>query len=325
MGFFGLPPASLLVKGVFIIKSLDFGSNEVVCVPRHMLWWTNNLIRNTFNTQRPSTNYQGKVGRQMKKLLIAITIGLITTSSTIAFAEATADLDRSDNTKVISGQVTKPSPTINSLVQREIVISGPIQTQVLQTGPIFSSDAPLVGSIDWMAQEKAEKDKLKSDAERKQAALEAEAAKVQAELEAEIARLEKIAADTKTLNETLVLVKNQIGITPWVFGGSTTSSWDCSGLVRWTYAHLGVDLEHRASIQRLSGEIVTEPKIGDLVSFNYRSYGSAYHIGIYIGPDEMLHAGGKPGDRTEIRSISGWAKGNGNSEITYTRIIETNN
>jgi cell wall-associated NlpC family hydrolase len=165
-----------------------------------------------------------------------------------------------------------------------------------------------------MAQEKAAKDKLKSDAEKKQD-----------ELEAEIARLEKVASDTKKLNETLVLVKKQIGKTPWVFSGSTPDAWDCSGLVMWTYSHLGVNLEHSATKQRLFGAIVTVPKIGDLVSFNYQSYGSAYHIGIYVGPDEMIHAGGKPGDRTEIVSIKRWAKGNGNSEVTYTRIIETNN
>jgi cell wall-associated NlpC family hydrolase len=165
-----------------------------------------------------------------------------------------------------------------------------------------------------MAQEKAERDKLESDAERKQA-----------ELEAEIARLEKIASDTKTLNETLVLVKNQIGITRWVLGGSTPRSWDCSGLVRWTYAHLGVDLRHSATAQRNTGTIVTEPKVGDLVSFNHKGSRSAYHVGIYLGPDEMVHAGGKPGDRTEIRSISGWAEDNWGSEIVYTRIIETNN
>jgi cell wall-associated NlpC family hydrolase len=97
-------------------------------------------------------------------------------------------------------------------------------------------------------------------------------------------------------------------------------------MVLWTYAHLGVDLEHSATKQRHAGKFVTEPKIGDLVSFNHLTYdGSAYHIGIYVGPDEMIHAGGKPGDRTEIRSISNWQKVNGNSEVSYTRIIETNN
>jgi len=223
------------------------------------------------------------------------------------------DLSSSTTEQVIT-QVTKPTPIINSPVTKEVLVSGPVKSTTLEAGPVLTSDAPLLGSVDWMAQEKAAKDKLKSDAE-----------KAQDELEAEIARLEKVASDTKKLNETLVLVKKQIGKTPWVFSGSTPSAWDCSGLVRWTYAHLGVDLEHSATKQRLSGAIVTKPKIGDLVSFNYQSYGSAYHIGIYIGPDEMIHAGGKPGDRTEVRSIKNWSKANGNSEVTYTRIIETNN
>jgi cell wall-associated NlpC family hydrolase len=101
--------------------------------------------------------------------------------------------------------------------------------------------------------------------------------------------------------------------------------WDCSGLVRWTYGHLGINLRHSANTQRDSGTIVTEPKIGDIVSFNYRGSSSAYHSGIYLGPDEMIHSGGKPGDRTKIISISEWAEDNNNSEIVYTRIIETNN
>jgi cell wall-associated NlpC family hydrolase len=250
-----------------------------------------------------------------EKRFIAIgMIALLLTSGTgVAFGAMIESTESSNIEKPVT-QVTKPTPVIDSPVTKEIVFSGPVKTLELAVGPVLTSDAPLVGSVDWMAQEKAAKDKLKSDAEKKQD-----------ELEAEIAKLEKVASDTKKLNETLILVKKQIGKTPWVFSGSTTSAWDCSGMVLWTYAHLGVDLEHSATKQRLSGEFVTEPKIGDLVSFNHRSYGSAYHIGIYIGPNEMIHAGGKPGDRTEIRSISGWAKDNGNSEITYTRIIETNN
>jgi peptidoglycan endopeptidase LytE len=250
----------------------------------------------------------------MHKRFISISaIALVMTGSTAAFGQMLESNTAASEQNIIT-QVTKPLEVIDSPVQRVEIISGPATSPEIASGPVLKSSAPIIGSYDWMAQEKAAKEALMSDAE-----------KVQAELEAEIARLEKIAADTKTLNETLVLVKNQIGITPWVFQGSSTRSWDCSGLVRWTYAHLGLDLRHSASAQRLAGEIVTDPKIGDLVSFNYRSYGSAYHIGIYIGPDEMIHAGGKPGDRTEIRSISGWQKANGNSEVTYTRLIETNN
>jgi cell wall-associated NlpC family hydrolase len=199
-------------------------------------------------------------------------------------------------------------------VKKEIIISGPVQNPQISAGPVLKSDPPLLGSHDWMAQEKAEREKLESDA-----------AQTKAELEAEISRLKKIADDTATLNETIVLVKNQIGITRWVLGGATTRAWDCSGLVTWTYGHLGVELRHSATTQRNSGTIITEPKIGDLVSFNHKGWKNAYHIGIYLGPDQMIHSGGKPGDRTEIRSISDWAEVNGNSEVVYTRIIETNN
>jgi cell wall-associated NlpC family hydrolase len=260
----------------------------------------------------------------MNKKFAAIgTIALLTTSSGAAFAQMT-DISGSNTEQVIT-QVTKPTPIINSQVTKEVIISGPVRATSLEAGPVLALDNPLVGSVEWMAQEKADKDKREADAKATVKKIQTEAEKKQAELESEIARLEKIANDTKTLNETLVLVKRQVGKTPWVFSGSTPSAWDCSGMVRWTYAHLGVDLEHSATKQRLSGKFVKKPKIGDLVSFNYQSYGSAYHIGIYIGPDEMIHAGGKPGDRTAIRSIREWQKANGNSEVTYTRIIETNN
>jgi cell wall-associated NlpC family hydrolase len=254
--------------------------------------------------------------KRKRFIAIGMIAFLMTTGTGVAFA-AMIESTESSNKELPATQVTKPTPVINSKVQEEVIVSGVsglVKTPIMSYGPVLASDPPVVGSHDWMAQEKAEKDKLKTDAELKQE-----------ELEAEIARLEKIASDTKTLNETLFLVKRQIGKTPWVFQGSSTRAWDCSGLVLWTYAHLGVELRHSASSQRLAGEIVSEPKIGDLVSFNHRSYGSAYHIGIYTGPDEMIHAGGKPGDRTELRSIKGWANDNGGSGITYTRIIETNN
>jgi cell wall-associated NlpC family hydrolase len=251
--------------------------------------------------------------KRKRFIAIGMIAFLMTTGTGVAFA-AMIGTTESSNKELPVTQVTKPAPVIASPVTKEVILSGPVQAIELASGPVLKSDSPKVGSHDWMAQVKAAKDKLKSDAEKKQD-----------ELEAEIARLEVIASDTKKLNEALVLAKNQVGITPWVFQGSSTNAWDCSGFVKWTYAHIGIDLYHSATWQRYSGVIVTEPKIGDLVSFNYKNYSSAYHIGIYLGPDEMIHSGGKPGDRTEIISISDWAKDNSNSDVIYTRIIETNN
>jgi cell wall-associated NlpC family hydrolase len=246
-----------------------------------------------------------------RKRLIAV--GLIafvmTTGTGIAFASI----------------IEAAEPHKTTQVKKEVFVSGPVRINTPPITAVLKSQAPEVGSVDWMAQQKAEKDKLRSDAELKQAELEAEVERLEAELEAEINRQAKIKQDTENLNSTIELVKAQIGRTPWVFQGSSPRAWDCSGLVKWTYAQIGVDLYHSASTQRDSGTIVTEPKLGDLVSFNYRGWSRAYHVGIYLGPDQMIHSGGKPGDRTEIISISEWAEDNNFSEVVYTRIIETNN
>jgi cell wall-associated NlpC family hydrolase len=224
-----------------------------------------------------------------------------------------------------NGTVQENKTQLVTQVTKDVVISGPVRTQTPPLTAVLKSQAPEIGSIDWMAQQKEETDRLKLEAEQTKAELEAEVDRLEAELEAEINRQAQIKENTEKLNETMELLKAQVGVTRYAHGGSNLRYWDCSGLVRWAYARLGVDLRHSATTQRDSGTIVSEPIVGDLVSFNHKGWRGAYHIGIYLGPDQMIHSGGKPGDRTEIRSISDWAKVNGNSEVVYTRIVETNN
>jgi cell wall-associated NlpC family hydrolase len=249
-----------------------------------------------------------------KKIAAIGTIVLLTTGSGAAFAQM-SELSNSTTEQIRITKVTKTPSIINPpAVVKESTFVGPVRVSALSLGPILKNTSPEPGSVEWMAQEKAEKDKLKTDAELKQE-----------ELEAEISRLEKVARDTKNLNKALALTKKYVGKTWYALGGSTPDAWDCSGLVLWMYAHLDVTLYHSASVQKEAGIFVTEPKIGDIVAFTYKGYSRAFHTAIYTGPDEMLHSGGKKGDRTEIASISRWAKGNGNAEVTYTRIVETNN
>lgn len=132
----------------------------------------------------------------------------------------------------------------------------------------------------------------------------------------------QLLSNTNNLESALVKVNNTIGKTWYVFSGSTPDGWDCSGLVRWTYGHLGIELEHSATAQMRSGELVETPKVGDVVAFLYKGEARAYHVGLYMGPDTMLHSGGKKGDKTEIRSISAFA--GDYSDVVYTRIVKTN-
>lgn len=167
-----------------------------------------------------------------------------------------------------------------------------------------------VGLFQWLTEQREEQTLLEQQAEA--------AALAEAE---ERARQQELLEATKKLNNVVELVTNRVGKTRYVFSGSTPQGWDCSGLVTWMYGELGIELTHRASKQQFAGEPVDHPKLGDIVVFKYNGRKSAYHVGIYLYPDTMVHAGGGKGDATEIVSISKFA-GN-HSEVTFRRLIET--
>ena len=87
------------------------------------------------------------------------------------------------------------------------------------------------------------------------------------------------------------LAKQYIG-TPYVWGGTTTSGFDCSGYTRYVYAQLGYSIKRTAAQQLTNGTSVTDLQLGDLVFFNntYSSSLAATHVGIYIGDNQFIHA-----------------------------------
>jgi cell wall-associated NlpC family hydrolase len=127
-------------------------------------------------------------------------------------------------------------------------------------------------------------------------------------------------ANEKRIGEALSSLNKHVGKTWYVFSGSTPSGWDCSGLTMWFYEQLGIQLEHRASKQEYAGEKTNNPKPGDLVVFKYNGSKSAYHVGIYVGNGEMIHAPRK-GEVTRIESVKQF--GGNYSKISYISFIET--
>lgn len=93
--------------------------------------------------------------------------------------------------------------------------------------------------------------------------------------------------------------KNFLGV-PYVWGGSSPNGFDCSGLTSYVYRSVGVSLPRTASAQQRVGQKValSELKAGDLIFFGY----PAYHVGIYIGNGQYLHAP-QTGDVVKIATV----------------------
>jgi cell wall-associated NlpC family hydrolase len=90
--------------------------------------------------------------------------------------------------------------------------------------------------------------------------------------------------------------------TPYSWGGESPSGFDCSGLVAYVYAQVGVSLPHYTGAQWTMGVPVARSDLqpGDLVFFD-----GLGHVGIYIGGNEFIHAP-HTGDVVKISAISGW-------------------
>ena len=76
---------------------------------------------------------------------------------------------------------------------------------------------------------------------------------------------------------------------PYVYGASGPSSFDCSGLTSWAYAQAGVSIPRTSEAQAGAGTIISSEsdlKVGDLVIF----YSDHHHVGLYAGNGQVLHA-----------------------------------
>lgn len=102
--------------------------------------------------------------------------------------------------------------------------------------------------------------------------------------------------------------KQLLGV-PYVYGGSSPSGVDCSGLTKYVYGRMGVTLYHGSNSQARSGyqtisfstsnyEASLLP--GDLVFFS--GSGGYSHVGLYVGNGQMIHAP-QPGQVVRYESL----------------------
>ncbi|MBU3191400.1 C40 family peptidase [Clostridium bowmanii] len=78
--------------------------------------------------------------------------------------------------------------------------------------------------------------------------------------------------------------------TPYLWGGTTPSGFDCSGFTQYVYSHFGISIGRTTFDQINDGAPVARNNLqtGDLVLFG--SVGNPHHVGIYIGDNTYIHA-----------------------------------
>ncbi|WP_404330385.1 LysM peptidoglycan-binding domain-containing protein [Mesobacillus maritimus] len=116
-----------------------------------------------------------------------------------------------------------------------------------------------------------------------------------------ISEPEKEVAASNSADQLIKDAKALLG-TPYVWGGSSTKGFDCSGFINYVYNKSGKGLVRTSADGYFNRSYyVDKPQPGDLVFFANTYKKGISHVGIYLGNNEFIHAGN---DKVEISSLT---------------------
>lgn len=168
-----------------------------------------------------------------------------------------------------------------------------------------------------LAAKKAEEERKKAEAAKKAAAAQAAQKKSSTKSAAKAANTTAAqssipyAAPSSRGQQIVNAASRCIGIR-YVYGGTTTAGFDCSGLVQYACRQAGVSVNRTSGSQYSNGVAVSKSDLqpGDLVFFSKGS--SISHVGIYAGNGQVIHSP-RPGKSVCYTSLA--------SMCSYSRYV----
>jgi cell wall-associated NlpC family hydrolase len=111
---------------------------------------------------------------------------------------------------------------------------------------------------------------------------------------------------TAQLTSMLQAAVSRLGM-PYVWGAAGPTSFDCSGLVQWSFAQAGVVMPRVAAAQALTGPAipVSQAQPGDLLFYHTDPTAPDYisHVAIYLGRGWMIQAP-EPGEDVQVVPVA---------------------
>ena len=109
---------------------------------------------------------------------------------------------------------------------------------------------------------------------------------------------------TGTGQDIVAYAETFLGV-KYVYGGTSPSGFDCSGLVYYCYKHYGYTVNRTAAGLAYNGTAVSSNnlQVGDIILFTSQDGSYIGHTGIYIGNGQFIHAP-HTGDVVKISSLS---------------------
>ncbi|MDK1724435.1 LysM peptidoglycan-binding domain-containing protein [Dellaglioa algida] len=103
-------------------------------------------------------------------------------------------------------------------------------------------------------------------------------------------------------SKVISVAKAYIG-TPYVWGGSTPSGFDCSGFTQYVFAKVGINLNRNTIGQEsnVTKKSTAAAQPGDLLFWG--AQGSTYHVGIYLGGGQYI-AAPEPGQNVKVGTLA---------------------